>query len=91
MLRGFKGEIYEGGTKVPSFIHFGRDSALEQGNYDNLFHAVDILPTIMDAVGSNIEESNIDGVNHWDALTGFQQRFVISIERSLSRVKSNST
>ena len=49
-FRGYKGSIYEGGTKVPSFIHIGRNSAVPSGRYSGLFHAVDILPTLLASI-----------------------------------------
>ena len=33
-----------------------------------MFHAVDILPTLMELVGDNDVPKNLDGVSHWTAI-----------------------
>ena len=57
---------------MPTFIHHGGNSLLHQDHYKNMFHAVDILPTILTAIGAgaNVEDKglDLDGVSHWHAL-----------------------
>jgi len=68
-LRGFKGTIYEGGTKVPGFIH----SPLLQKSgyrYSGMFHFVDVLPTLLAAAGQHRELGGIDGLDQWQAVSG---------------------
>ena len=68
--RDFKDTVYEGGTKVPAFIHFGSNQ-LKPKKYENLFHSVDILPTLLSAATNNaIKKSylKLDGVSHWNHL-----------------------
>ena len=71
-LRGSKGSMYEGGTKVPGFVH----SPLFQGpgtRYSGMFHVTDILPTILHlGTGGQgfVPDKPLDGINQWDALLG---------------------
>ena len=71
-LRGSKGSMYEGGTKVPGFVH----SPLFQGSgtrYSGIFHVTDILPTILHlGTGGQgfVPDKSLDGINQWDALLG---------------------
>merc|ERR1712032_318663 len=66
-LRGYKGDIYEGGTKVPAFLHYG-GLPLLRGRYSEMFHAVDILPTLMEIVSKESLPEGLDGVSHWSAM-----------------------
>ena len=45
-LKGGKGTVFEGGTRVKSFIN-GKD--LKPSVYNGMFHAVDWMPTILNA------------------------------------------
>jgi len=66
-LRGYKGSIYEGGTKVPAFIH----SPLLTNSgyrYGGLFHSIDILPTLLYPAGADLGNQTIDGLNQWTAI-----------------------
>ena len=66
-LRGSKGTVYEGGTKVPAFIH---DPRLKTGSnrYGGIFHMVDILPTLLHLAGGH-PVLGINGVNQWQAMS----------------------
>lgn len=66
-LRGSKGTVYEGGTKVPAFIYFPPHMKIRNKRYGGLFHMVDILPTLLSLAGGE-QVSGIDGVNQWDAM-----------------------
>merc|ERR1719402_1882898 len=66
-LKGFKGPVYEGGTKVPAFIH----SPLIQRagyRYNGLFHMVDFLPTLVNLAAGRPLTENLDGVDQWAAI-----------------------
>jgi len=66
-LNGYKNTIYEGGTKVPGFIH----SPLlnKQGHrYSGLLHMIDFLPTFLHLSGEN-DVPGLDGINQWEAIS----------------------
>ena len=45
-----------------------------RSHYPNMFHAVDIVPTILAALGSSVHTAQgLDGVSHWEAVTGVSQ------------------
>lgn len=68
-LRGTKGSLFEGGTKVDSFI-FSPLLNINEANgksYNNLMHTSDWFPTILSLAGIEYtpEEANtLDGVSH---------------------------
>lgn len=71
-LKGYKGTLYEGGTKVPGFIHSPLLSRSVSGTrYNGLMHMVDILPTILNITGTQMAAST-DGINHWPQINGNQ-------------------
>ncbi|XP_054165755.1 arylsulfatase B-like [Oppia nitens] len=68
-LRGVKAHLWEGGIRVPAFIW---SPLLNTSGYvsDELIHVTDILPTVLEAIGANIEgQNNIYGVSQWKTLT----------------------
>lgn len=67
-LRGGKGELYEGGIRVPLVAHWpGR---VEAGRKDaTLTSTVDVLPTVLDLAGG-IPGPEFDGVSIAPVLTG---------------------
>jgi len=80
-LRGSKGSIYEGGTKVPGFI-YGAKSMKAGYRYGGLMHFVDVLPTLLHALQDGHQqqhkhnlptheqvEAGWDGMDHWTAIT----------------------
>ena len=78
-LRGGKHSIWEGGTRLTGFIWATNDIISKNntninGNYSELMHAADWLPTLIDASGIDINNvaniSDIDGVSQWDAILG---------------------
>ncbi len=67
-LRGYKGQVYEGGIHVPFLVQWKR--RLPKGVvYDNPVIALDILPTAVAAAGGT-PAANLDGVNLLPYLTG---------------------
>jgi arylsulfatase A-like enzyme len=71
-LRGWKGDLYEGGIRVPAFANWpGR---LEPGVIDFPVHVSDWLPTLCELTGAAMaEDLNPDGRSIWPLLTGEQQ------------------
>jgi arylsulfatase A-like enzyme len=59
--RGYKGSLYEGGHRVASMVW--SPSIIKKGiQSDETFMTIDILPTISDFIGENINHS-LDGVS----------------------------
>ncbi|XP_059085957.1 arylsulfatase I-like [Tigriopus californicus] len=75
-LRGNKGTLWEGGTRVPGFVHipFSKNRAR---NVSSLFHVTDWLPTLYRAGGGDPHELGpIDGLDQWNLLVGNQDKGV---------------
>jgi len=74
-LRGEKNTLFEGGLKVPAFIHSPLlPKELEGTEYNEMFHNVDWLPTLVEgflggALGEE-EAAGLDGLNLYDSLLG---------------------
>jgi arylsulfatase A-like enzyme len=70
-LRGTKGTVLEGGTKVDAFVYSPLLSASAAGTlYNNLFHVSDWFPTLLDLAGIEYtprEGYELDGVSHAEA------------------------
>ena len=66
-LKGSKFTLYEGGTRVPAFVHSPLLAKSGQ-TYDGMLHIVDWLPTIAEAVGMNYTNDDQDGVSQWSAI-----------------------
>ena len=69
-FRGAKGTLYEGGTKVPGFVHSPLLKNMTGRKYEGLFHLVDVLPTLTNSREDNMIKSSIDGINQWSAISG---------------------
>lgn len=71
-LRGGKFDLFEGGVHVPSFIYSPLLPTRMQGTkYNNLFHAVDWAPTLLQIADPDMEiPTNLDGVSHIDYFLG---------------------
>lgn len=68
-LRGYKGTLYEGGIRVPGFIHSPKYVQNPGRIYDKLIHLTDWYPTIMSLAGIEQASTNdFDGVDQVDAL-----------------------
>ena len=69
-LRGGKKELFEGGIRVPTVIHW--PGHLEGGRkIKEVIHVVDILPTLLGIIGQ--EASGIDGMDVLPILKGAKQ------------------
>lgn len=68
-LRGEKGEVYEGGIRVPSIASW--PGKLKRGKCDAPLHIVDWMPTFCALAGYKPEKDlKWDGTNIWPALAG---------------------
>jgi len=71
-LRGWKGHIWEGGTRVPGFVSGGSalipESARGTVN-DKLYHVTDWLPTLRGTLGLDTTGLPSDGHDIWTSLT----------------------
>ncbi len=73
-FRGQKHELYEGGVRVPGFVHSPLlPDGVKGSTLPALIHITDWLPTIMAATGASLDSRKhqpIDGVNQWPCITG---------------------
>ena len=69
-LRGFKTQLWEGGTKVPAFLSGGVVPAARRGTVSKaLLHVTDMLPTILSAVFHDDPPElpdSVDGIDFWE-------------------------
>ncbi len=67
-FRDGKGTLYEGGTRVASFINWPGHVA--PGDVTGMMHVVDMLPTLAGVAGADLSASKpLDGMNVWDTLS----------------------
>ncbi|MDZ7377152.1 MAG: sulfatase-like hydrolase/transferase [candidate division KSB1 bacterium] len=68
-LRGWKGELYEGGIRVPAAVYWkGR---LQPRQVTEVIAVQDLYPSIADLVGAEISSDwPIEGMDIWQALNG---------------------
>ena len=71
-LRGQKGYLFDGGFRVPAFVHSPLIPPARRGvEYGELFHITDWLPTLLDGLIDSravLEGKSLNGVSHWAAL-----------------------
>ena len=69
-LRGGKFTAYEGGVRVPAFVHGPKylQSRWQSARYPALVHVTDITPTLLDVAGLLGADDGFDGVSHASAL-----------------------
>lgn len=83
-MRGAKGSPYEGGHRVPFFLHWPAGGITKQHDVDHLAHAVDIVPTLLAMTGVKKPEGvKFDGVSIAELLdptkdVDWAERFVIT-------------
>jgi arylsulfatase A-like enzyme len=79
-LRGWKGELYEGGIRVPAIANW--PGKLEPGEANFPIHMSDWLPTLCYLIGAekHVEDLKLDGKNNWPVFTGEQ---TLEEERSM--------
>ncbi len=62
ILRGFKGGVYEGGSRVPAMISY--PGIIQKGAINNeIVLSMDLLPTLLDFIGQKPGDTNIDGIS----------------------------
>ena len=63
-MRGGKGSEYDGGHRVPMFVHWPAAGLNQHRKIDTLCHAVDVVPTLLDVCEvSNKGDVKFDGVS----------------------------
>ena len=68
-LRGQKGQLYEGGVRVPAAMAFPNKIA-EKTFVDEPLHVVDLYPTLLNLAGASLEqEKPLDGKDMWETVT----------------------
>jgi autotransporter-associated beta strand protein len=67
LLRGYKGSVWEGGIRVPFII---KAPGLESGVYDAPISAMDLLPTLFNAAGGDVNQIDTNGTDVMPFLTG---------------------
>ena len=83
-MKGKKGSAYEGGHRVPFYLHWPAGGITKQHDVKTLTHAVDIVPTLLEMTGVAKPESvKFDGVSIADLIdpakdVQWPERFVIS-------------
>jgi arylsulfatase B/arylsulfatase I/J len=74
-LRGRKGHLFEGGHRVPAFIHSPLIAQSARGRtFKGIFHVSDWVPTLVSGVlgsPSTLKTESIDGLDQMSALLGF--------------------
>lgn len=83
-MRAGKGSPYEGGHRVPFFVHWPAGGLTKQHDVNELTHAVDVVPTLLQMTGVKKPDGvKFDGVSIADLLdpkkdVDWPSRFVIS-------------
>jgi len=71
-LRGWKGDVYEGGIRVPALANW--PGVLKPGVCDRAIHIVDWMPTLCTLAGyTSDKDLDWDGTNVWPAIAGEAQ------------------
>ncbi|GFR69293.1 arylsulfatase B, partial [Elysia marginata] len=82
-LRGGKNTLWEGGTRVPTFVYSHTLLEKPEIERNGLFHAVDWFPTFLEIAGAP-SVPGIDGISQWRFLreggSSARTEFVYNIE-----------
>ena len=62
-MRGAKNSAYEGGHRVPFYISWPDGDLAEPGEVDGLSAHFDVMPTLLDLVGIDIDKLDTDGIS----------------------------
>ena len=66
--RGGKGDLYEGGTRVPSLINW--PGKIKPGVDDQMMHVVDYYPTLAKLAGASLSKTKpLDGLDMWPTIS----------------------
>jgi len=90
LLRGHKGGVYEGGSRVPASISYPNKIKKGLINRQTVL-TMDLLPTMLDFIGQKPAAENIDGISIKEYLikqTSLPERDVFFISRNLSFIRS---
>jgi arylsulfatase A len=69
-LRGAKGQVYEGGVRVPCLLRWPAGLTGGGREFTGMIHGVDWFPTLLAACGLSCpKELAIDGIDQWPALS----------------------
>jgi arylsulfatase A-like enzyme len=69
-LRGQKGQLYEGGIRVPAVMSW-KGKLTPGAVVDAPLHIVDLYPTLLKLAGGNLEQKHpLDGRDAWPTITG---------------------
>lgn len=69
VLRGTKGTVWEGGTRVPFIVRW--PNKVKPGTSDALMSQIDLLASLASLTGQTIDKNQVpDSENHLDALLG---------------------
>jgi arylsulfatase len=69
VFRGLKGDVYEGGIRVPFIARW--PGKIKPGTTDHVCYFPDMLPTLLDAAGAaNAVPKNVDGISFLPTLLG---------------------
>ena len=72
-MKGAKNSAYEGGHRVPFYISWPNGGFRMATAIDGLAAHFDVMPTLLDLIGENIEQLDTDGVSFKSALTSGAQ------------------
>ncbi|XP_065843285.1 arylsulfatase J-like [Oscarella lobularis] len=67
-LRGSKATLWEGGHRGAAFVH-GKMLHKTGYVYSGMIHTVDWYPTLLSLAGVNVDDTDLDGMNVWDAIS----------------------
>ena len=73
-MRGKKSSVYDGGHRVPFFIHWPKGNLSGGKDIETLAAHIDVLPTLADLCGISVsEEFDVDGLSLKPLLDGSQK------------------
>ena len=72
-VRGSKTTVYEGGVRVPGFIHGPKKYFPKSFDFEGLFHISDFYPTLLEVIGEQKRLkgealNTMDGISQYSAL-----------------------
>ncbi|KAH9499682.1 hypothetical protein Btru_074420 [Bulinus truncatus] len=92
-LRGGKFTIFEGGTRVPAFLH-GKMLQSQGQVYNGMMHAVDWFSTVVKALNITYSDPDQDSLSQWESINslGPSQRteFIYNLDYMFPPVQGES-
>ena len=83
-MRGRKGSPYDGGHRVPFFVHWPAGKMTEERDVDTLAHAVDVVPTLLEfagvekPAGVSFDGVSLVGLMRADGEVDWPERFLVT-------------